>query len=326
MTIKWVDGFELITNQTQFTERYSDTNLNPSFDTGRYAGRSITYFGGAFFAWAPFSADTSVLSVGFAYKLDRLTSTGTILTFRDASNNDMCDLRVIASGALQATRNGSALGSSATGVLVANAWCYVEVEFTRHASAGVFTVYVNGTAVISLTAQNTGANDIHSLRIDGISAVQWFDDLYTTNVATRVGECRVDVLAPTADTAQKDFTPSTGTSNYAMVDDTLYNDDTDYVSASTAGNKDLYDVADLSFTPANVYAVQVTWRARKDDATARTVRANLKSGGTTTNGTTQAMGASYVSFHDLYLTDPNTSAAWTPTNVNAIQIGPEVVS
>jgi hypothetical protein len=111
-----------------------------------------------------------------------------------------------------------------------------------------------------------------------------------------------------------------------MVNETLYNEDSNYVSSATVGNKDLYDVTDLPFTPSSVYAVKVTWRARKDDATTRTVRANLKSGATTANGATKAMGASYQSYSDVYLTDPNTSAAWTVSAVNAIQVGPEIIS
>lgn len=326
MTLKWFDGFELYNNQSQFMERYPDTSLNPSFDTGRYVGRSITYFGGAYFAWTPFSADASALAVGFAYKIDRLSTLGQFLILRDASNANMIDLQVAASGAIKATRNGTLLGTSATGVLTANIWAYIELEFVRSATVGSVNVYVNGTNVLTLTGQNTGANDIHSILFQGQSMVQWIDDMYTVDVATKLGECRVDLLAPTADTAQKDFTPSTGTANWSLVNGTTYNEDSDYVSAATVGNKDLYDVADLSFTPVTIHAVQVNWRARKDDATARTVRANLKSGSTTQNGPTETMAASYVSFRDLYLTDPNTSAAWTASAVNAVQIGPEVVS
>jgi hypothetical protein len=326
MTVKFFDGFELITNATQFAERFPDTNLNPSFGSGRFAGRSINYFGGAYFAWAPFSTTSANLSVGFAYQIDRTGNNGTFLTFRDAGNGDICDLRLTATAALQATRNGTVLGTSAAGVLAINAWAYIEVEFVRHATAGVFNVYVNGTAVLSLSSQNTGATDITSIRIDGLNQVQSFDDLYTTDSSTRLGECRVDLLPPSADTAQKDFTPSTGTTNYNMVNETQYNEDTNYVSAATVGNKDLYDVTDLPFTPASVYAVKVTWRARKDDATTRTVRANLKSGATTANGATKAMGASYQSYSDVYVTDPNTSAAWTVSAVNAIQVGPEIIS
>jgi hypothetical protein len=176
---------------------------------------------------------------------------------------------------------------------------------------------------------NTGSSSIDAvvLSSDGsFSTQRIYDDLYMTNTATRVGERRIDVLRPSADTAQKDWTPSTGTNNSALVDDTTFNDDTDYVSASTVGNKDLYDIGNLGFTPAAITALQVTYRARKDDATTREIRANVKSGSTTANGATKGMTTSYQTFFDIYETDPATSAAWTTSAVNALQIGPEVVT
>jgi hypothetical protein len=65
---------------------------------------------------------------------------------------------------------------------------------------------------------------------------------------------------------------------------------------------------------------------RKDDAAARQLRTKLKSGMTTANGTTQGMATSYLPYGDLYETDPDTTTAWTPSGVNAMHVGIEVVS
>jgi hypothetical protein len=130
-----------------------------------------------------------------------------------------------------------------------------------------------------------------------------------------------DTLRPTADTAEADWTPSAGADHYAVVDEATINGDTDYVSAATPGDLDLYEMGNLSFTPDTVHAVQV-----KNDAEARQVRTKLKSGTTTADGTTQGMATSYLPYGDLYATDPDTSIAWTPGAVNAMQVGIEVVS
>jgi hypothetical protein len=66
--------------------------------------------------------------------------------------------------------------------------------------------------------------------------------------------------------------------------------------------------------------------ARKDDAEGRQVRTKLKSGTTTADGTTRGMATSYLAYGDLYETDPDTAIAWTPSGVNAMQVGIEVVS
>jgi hypothetical protein len=144
--------------------------------------------------------------------------------------------------------------------------------------------------------------------------------------ATRLGESRVLVLYPTADTADTDWAPSRGVDHYATVDETTVNGDTDYVASGTVGDLDLYDVSDLGVTPDSIQAVQVTLCARNDDAASREVRCRVKSGAAVANGASHALTASYLYYRDIFETDPNTSAAWTSSGVNAAQIGPEVVT
>jgi hypothetical protein len=94
----------------------------------------------------------------------------------------------------------------------------------------------------------------------------------------------------------------------------------------SAGDLDLYEVGDLPFTPESIHAVQVTMCARKDDAATREVRSKVKSGATSADGAVHAMAAIYQYFRDIHETDPDTAAASTSGGVNALQIGPEVVT
>ena len=99
-----------------------------------------------------------------------------------------------------------------------------------------------------------------------------------------------------------------------------------YVFEGTVGEEDLYN-----FPPVGapvVHAVAVKASLAKSDSGAKTASLRLKSGSTNsagsvasvTPGTTYGWGASYFS------TDPNTSAAWTPTGLNAAQAGVRVAS
>ena len=88
------------------------------------------------------------------------------------------------------------------------------------------------------------------------------DDVYVTNSGARLGESRVAALYPNADTADADWTPSTGTDHYALVDETTVNSDADYVASGTVGDLDLYETGDLPFVPDSIHAVQVTMCAR----------------------------------------------------------------
>lgn len=325
MSVTFMDGFDLYTTTNDGTTKYLSWPAFESYNTGRLGvGQCLTLGGSG--AYAEFSnnagSTTANLSIGYGVKPDFLGNC-ILFDFRSGGSS-ICTLEMTSTGTIVAKRGGTSLGASSA-ILVAASWAYVECEFTRHASAGVFKAYVNGVQVLNLTAQNTGANDIDTIRV-GVQGVSFsMDDLYCTNAATKLGECRIDTLYPTADTAQKDFTASTGTSNYACVDDTHY-DLTDYVIGAAAGNKDYYTMGDLGFNPLTIFAVQAVSQAKKDDATTRTYRANVKSGSTEGHGTTRGLGTSYVIYSDIFETDPNTSAAWTQSGVNGATAGPEVVA
>ena len=325
MSITWMDGFDLYNSTYNGAAKgYSSFPGGSSYATGRLGVGQCLSASNAGTKW-PVSAGSAItnLSFGFAFQVSSLGNT--LVTFWNGGSV-IDSLRINSSGQLQAYRGDAAtlLGSSASGLVAVDTWNYLEVEFTRDASAGVFKAYLNGVQVLNLTGQNTGASDIDSLQVYWPQTYK-MDDLYTTNTATKLGECRIDTLRPSADTATKDWTPSTGTANYAMVDETTF-DASDYVTGASVGNKDYYDCANLSFTPASVFAVQVTTLAKKDDANTRTFRGNIKSSSTEGNGATRGLGTSYSIYSDIFETDPNGSIAWTATSVNAAQVGIEVVS
>jgi hypothetical protein len=62
----------------------------------------------------------------------------------------------------------------------------------------------------------------------------------------------------------------------------------------------MFDTEDLSFTPQTVWAVQISWRARKDDAATREVRSKIRSDAATANGATRTLTSSYLSCHDVF--------------------------
>lgn len=324
MAIRFYDGFELYAADADLAKKVG-VLASPgfaAFQTGRLGVGKCMYRAGGY-SFAPFASAQSQLSIGTAYRLETLAQAGTPFEFRN-SGSTICDLLITSSGALQARRNGTELGVTSAGLIAINTWYYIEAEFVRDASAGSFKVWLNGVQVLNLTAINTGASDINEIRMGNTGNNVSLDDLYVTDAATKLGEVRIDALAPTADTATKGWTASSGSDNYAMVDEQPFST-SDYVTGST-GDKDYYDFADLSFDPASIFAVQVTTLAKKDDATARTFRGNIKSSSSEGNGATRGLGTSYVMYPDIFETDPNGGGAWTQASVNAAQVGIEVVS
>jgi hypothetical protein len=98
---------------------------------------------------------------------------------------------------------------------------------------------------------------------------------------------------------------------------------TSYVFDSVVGDEDLYNFANLSVIPANIYATAVkAWCARSDSG-ARTVSLRMKSGSTDGGGslTGQTPGTSYGWVGSNFETDPNGSIAWTGVSLNAATSG-----
>jgi hypothetical protein len=161
--------------------------------------------------------------------------------------------------------------------------------------------------------------------VSGLAGDTLFDDFYLDG-STFHGPRRIETLTASADTAQKDFTASSGADNYAMVDEALGDGDTSYVLSAAVLDKDLYDLADLSEDPAAIDAVQLCVTARETDAGQYNLKSLLKSGATTYDGAAGSLTTSYIDVLEIWQTDPNGSAAWTKDAIDALQAGQEVTA
>jgi hypothetical protein len=116
-------------------------------------------------------------------------------------------------------------------------------------------------------------------------------------------------------------------SNATVVSEAQQDALTSYVYDSTVGHNDLYTLPALAAGPTSVVAVTTIGYMQKSDAGTRNAAVQLKSGSTTVQSTSTALSSSGWSWlWRTDLTDPNTSAAWTPSAVDSLQIGPYVTA
>lgn len=223
------------------------------------------------------------------------------------------------------------LGTGAS-VLSTGTWYYIECRVFIHASAGAVEVRVNGVAEITLTGVNTkgatsavATSEFFQLRCLSSTAIN-FDDFYvrTEASATEVtggflGDIKVKPYYPNGDGTYTALTCSTGSTHYTLVDETTPNT-TDYVSSSTALQKDSYNFQDASET-GSIKAVQLAAYCYKMDAGFRGVDVFCKS--SSTESFTASMPLSTTGKYALKIweQDPNTSADWSQTNLNAAEFG-----
>jgi len=218
-----------------------------------------------------------------------------------------------------------------TAVLTSATWYYVEVRVYIHATAGAIEVRVNGVVDILLTGQNTKANATYAgaeyLHVRSMATPSWnLDDLYlrsetSTSEVTGgfLGDIKIKPYYPNGDGTYTAMTCSTGTTHYTLVDEATPNT-TDYVSSSTALTKDSYGFQDASET-GSIKAVQVSAYCYKVDAGFRGVDVFTKSGATEVFGTSQPLSTTPKYVIKMFEQDPNTSADWSQTNLNAAEFG-----
>jgi hypothetical protein len=216
-----------------------------------------------------------------------------------------------------------------------NTWNYYELRVKVHDTTGYADLKINGATVGTFSGDTKNGGT--STNIDNIilfgsgnntSINVYWDDFYVIDETgsapynTYLGDVRVQTLTPSAAGNSTQFTPSSG-ANYTTVDELPYST-TDYVQAGTPGNTDLYTLSDA--TNSNViYGVQNNVIAKKTDAGTISVRPVIRSGGTNYNGASKFLGTDDTVVSDTRELDPNTSAAWTQSNVNALEAGFEVV-
>ncbi len=295
-------------------------------DTGRSSTKALSCnsFG---YASKTFPA-TSTPVVKFGWKAQSLATAQTLVTLLD-SGTAQVSLRFNTDGTLQFQRGGTNIGTASAFAVLAGAWYHVEVEASIADSGGTLDVYVNGdpTAKLSFSGdtKNTSAATANSFRLGPVtgegSNLQYFKDVVWNTDGVTHGDLRAIFELPTGDEGTNDLTPSTGSSHYAVVDES-----TPSASDTLAGETgvELFSFAAMSVHPATIVAVIVETVAYKDDAGARSIAGVAKRGGTEYSSTAEALSTSTLVQHHVFETDPSTSAAWTEANVNAGTFGFEV--
>jgi hypothetical protein len=218
---------------------------------------------------------------------------------------------------------GSALATSASPVIV-NGAAAIDIHIKRNAT-GEFTVYKNGSSVVTFSGDTTGdAANFGLIHFIGL-----------TSASNKMDLSQV-VVTDTVDTrgwALCTLTPSgAGTTNawggaYTDIDDTTY-DEADYLSTSAINNLATFAATDINaiYNSATVKGVAVAVRGGIDIASAVTaLKAALHDSGAdyvSSNLVGPTNDGVSHSGQNIWETDPATAAAWASVSaVNAVEIG-----
>lgn len=223
--------------------------------------------------------------------------------------------------------NKATLLATSSAQVTENAYQYIEFAATIHDTTGNYEVRIDGTTVLSATnvdtRQDASVADVSVISFGGSSGsgrpVLRYDDIYAKDDLTFLGPCRVETLFPTADTADKDWTRSSGADNYALLDDagTI----TDYVESVTVGDYDNFTFGDLSSLPSKIHGVSVVALASKPEAGEAFVKASVRLGVVKYDGEAKGVAAGWEWYEHQWVNSPFSGNSWSRLEINSLTCG-----
>lgn len=319
MAVIIMESFGWTNSANDLAGRYNMSNfsmtVNPS--GGRFGGGGMSTTN--LVDW-PLPTEPTEGVAGFAFECGTPGFVNNILYFNGAAGTHF-SLATDIEGHLQLLDNGGGVLATSAYVVNPSIWQYIEVQFII-GLPGSIEVYVDGSPAIVYAGNNQeGASaEVTSLRFYGDTRGISISDFYMVNAPTPLGPSRVLLLKPTSDGDELDWTPSTGSTHYNLVNE-VPPDSTENITSIIPGDLDCYHFGSLPYAPASISAVQVSWYGETTDVTPRAIKPLLRIGGTNYLGNQQSLNASLQDFIQIYPTNPATTAAWTEAEVNALQAG-----
>jgi hypothetical protein len=280
------------------------------------------------------AANTKYVAFAYAGNRSNHTSSHPVFQLREGSTVHV-ELRFdhLAGTLLIYRGAGTTLLGTMTGLLLLSMQ-FFDMKFVIHDTEGQVVIRDNnGNVLISLTdvdTRNGGTGVIDNLYFTAPRGVHSNGVIYLDDLAVRTDDyCGAGgnhVLAVTGEGADDDWTASAGES-WECVDE-IPASFTDYISTDVLVNatKGTFEVGNLPVTPETVDVVAVYAKAKLDAAGSGSIRAIVKSDTSYGNGGTEGLDTTEEWVKGFFAVDPDTSAAWDETSVNAMQPGVETVA
>lgn len=260
---------------------------------------------------------------------------GYILTGYDGSGDPQYAAR---------STNGASFTLPGSQRLQLNQWYYIELKVSWSGGVGdeanpiSVEVRINEDVVLTESPTYTDAGGSHSLLL---LEFQWYEigwtgagggnnssicDFYTlddqgADNTGYLGDVHVGVIYPRVDGTYSDWTPSSGTAHFSLVNEHAHDGDTTTVAAAVAGDKDSWFFDTVANTGA-VFGVQLNLTARKQDAGARKIQPLVRSGGSDfESGVDEALNTTYSDRHYIWEREPDADVQWTPSTIDAAEFG-----
>lgn len=336
MALLFMDSFDHYIT-ADLDKKWSVVNGAPVVNAtgGRRSSGGVEFDTASEYLQYTFPSNLTTIITGVAIKVSALSVAQDVVKFMDSTSVQV-KIRVRTDGKVEAFRDTTSLGVSASSVFSAATYAHLDIKVVINNSTGSVVVNNGGAAVLNLSSQdtqNTANAYATSVRYggDGTDTVT-IDDVYLCDSTGGVndnllGDSRVDAVTPALAGTYSDLTPSPAVANYLNVDDASPDGDSTYNSSSSVGARDSYGFTSLpDIGASNILGVQLNIIARKDAAGARKIRALARTAGTNYFGGSVDLTTSYLDYRQLYDLNPATLAAWAATEVDTMEFGVEIAN
>jgi hypothetical protein len=290
-------------------------------------------------------------------QLPTRASDGAIFHFlpSDSTANSQISFQVGLNGEIIVIKNCSTYGGTISGttiattdpLITAGAYNHIEVQAYIHDTAGWVRIAVNGieryessnnldtkgsasSSTVSSVAQSRALlaestsvfymDDYYIYDFTGTPAVytDWAPSVDGSGIATEfMGEWQCMYLPVNGDTAEADWVPSTGSTEYEAIDE-VNPDDADYVYSTTAGDLSEYELTDLPEDITVIRGLQIIGRLSKSDSGPAMIQYGMKSVAATEDAAERPVTVEPTYWWDFINEDPNNPGnRWTRASLNA---------
>lgn len=338
MALLFAEGFDALGGN--FEDNYFDWSsaLYMAFATGRREGSKALKLGMAGHAATKNFTAASTVILGAAISQNNGSFYGDggdnsrIFQLMRGGSPVLTVLRKTSGGVVSVRKgasNGTEIATSGATVLPDTTYAYIQIKHVVGAT-GSIEILMDGVSILSASSVDTdGVGDglVDAIKFCGAGGNWYFDDFYLCDGTGSVnndylGDVLVDAFYPDSDGAFSDFTRSSGTANWSLVDE-VNPSDTDYLDGGTVGDKASVQVT-VPDNGQTILGVVFDSFVNNPDAGTRKGRNFTKSGATTAAGMEKTLTPTMLRTWQVLEVDPNDSAAWTPTKISAAEFGFEV--
>jgi hypothetical protein len=269
---------------------------------------------------------STTVYIRFYFRVGTLPAANSEEFFELRSSNIIMTGRIKSDGKLQlyAANGTTQIGSDSATALSTNKWYRIDVKFI---SASSCELRIDGvSAITGIPGSDTVSNiSLGKLANRNDQTVNFYYDDVAIDTAQYPPDGAIEIMLPSADGNYTTWTIGAGSGDkWQQVDDLPHDSDTSYlVSTLTVDNA--YTAAMEAAANAGISGTINTVKSiiisKQDGAGSGTYSRRLRSGSTDSDGSNTNSSASYATASRMFATDPATSAAWTISGLDGVEVG-----